>query len=166
MESQQLFVKMALLAWEGQVKRAGNLFETLTDEQLLQEVAPAGNRGIYLLGHLIAVDDAMISLLGLGERLHPELDEAFITQPDKSGIKMPAIKDLRQYWAEVHNRLAELFRTQSPEQWFQRHNAMTDEDFQKEPHRNKLSVLLSRTSHVAYHLGQQVLVKKQSTLEA
>jgi hypothetical protein len=166
MESQQLFVKMALLAWEVQVKRAGNLFDTLTDEQLLQEVAPAGNRGIYLLGHLIAVDDAMLPLLGLGERLHPELDEAFITQPDKSGIKMPAIKDLRPYWAEVHNRLAESFRAQSPEQWFQRHNAMTDEDFQKEPHRNKLSVLLSRTSHIAYHLGQQILIKKQSTLEA
>jgi hypothetical protein len=108
----------------------------------------------------------MIPLLGLGERLHPELDEAFISQPDKSGTKMPAIKDLRQYWAEVHDRLAELFRAQSPEQWFQRHNSMTDEDFEKEPHRNKLSVLLSRTSHIAYHLGQQVLIKKQATLEA
>jgi len=161
MESQQLFVKMALLAWEGQVKRAGNLFDTLTDEQLLREIAPGGNRGIYLLGHLVAVDDAMISLLGLGERLHPELDEVFITNPDRSGKDMPTIKDLRQYWADVHNRLAELFSALAPEQWFQRHNAMTDEDFQKEPHRNRLSVLFSRTSHIAYHLGQQVLVKKQ-----
>ena len=156
---------MALHAWEIQVKRAGNLFDTLTDEQLLQEVAPAGNRGIYLLGHLIAVNDAMTPLLGLGERLHPELDEAFISHPDKSGIKMPPIKDLRTYWAEVHKKLAEQFSSQSPEQWFQRHNAMTDEDWQKEPQRNKLSVLMSRTSHIAYHLGQQVLIKKQSALQ-
>jgi hypothetical protein len=29
----------------------------------------------------------------------------------------------------------------------------------KEPTRNKLSVLLNRTSHVAYHLGQLILAK-------
>jgi hypothetical protein len=157
----QLFVKMALIAWEGQVKRAGTLFNTLTDEQLLLEVTPGGNRGIYLLGHLVAVNDAMLSLLGLGERLHPELDNAFITNPDKSGIIMPSIAELRQYWSEVHARLADRFQSLTPEQWFQRHTAMTDEDLQKEPHRNKLSVLLSRTSHIAYHLGQEVLVKRQ-----
>jgi hypothetical protein len=36
---------------------------------------------------------------------------------------------------------------------------MTDEDFAKNPARNKLSVLLNRTSHVAYHLGQMLLAK-------
>ncbi len=161
----QLFVKMALIAWEGQVKRAGTLFNTLTDEQLLLEVTPGGNRGIYLLGHLVAVNDALLPLLGLGERLHPELENAFITNPDKSGIIMPSIAELRQYWSEVHARLADRFQSMTPEQWFQRHNSMTDEDLQKEPHRNKLSVLLSRTSHIAYHLGQEVLVKKQIAVQ-
>jgi hypothetical protein len=161
----QLFVKMALLAWETQVKRAGKLFETLTDEQLLLEVTPGGNRGIYLLGHLIAVNDGMLPLLGLGERLHPELDNAFVANPDKSGIPMPSIQELRSYWLEVHSRLAERFQSLTPEQWFGRHNSMTDEDLQKEPHRNKLSVLMSRTSHIAYHLGQEVLVKKQFAVE-
>ena len=165
MEPQPLFVKMTLLAWDLQVKRASKLFDTLSDEQLLLEVTPGGNRGIYLLGHLIAVNDAMLSLLGLGERLHPELDNAFITNPDKSGIIMPSIKELRQYWSEVHARLAERFLSLSPEEWFQRHNSMTDEDWQKEPHRNKLSVLMSRTSHVAYHLGQEVLVKRQFAVQ-
>jgi hypothetical protein len=161
----QLFVKMALIAWEGQVKRAGTLFNTLTDEQLLLEVTPGGNRGIYLLGHLTASNDALLTLLGLGERLHPELDNAFLSNPDKSGIIMPSITELRQYWSEVHARLAEHFQALTPEQWFQRHNSMTDEDLQKEPHRNKLSVLLSRTSHIAYHLGQEVLVKKQFAVQ-
>jgi hypothetical protein len=161
----QLFVKMALLAWEAQVKRTGKLFDSLTDEQLLLEVTPGGNRGIYLLGHLTASNDAMLALLGLGERLHPELDNAFLSNPDKSGIIMPSITELRQYWSEVHARLAERFQALTPEQWFQRHNSMTDEDLQKEPHRNKLSVLLSRTSHIAYHLGQEVLVKKQFAVQ-
>lgn len=156
----QLFVTMALQAWELQVKRAGNVFETMTDEQLLEEVAPGKNRGIYLLGHLVAVHDRLFTLLGLGERLYPGLDEAFITNPDKSGFTMPAIKALRQAWAVVHSSLTTQFAGLPAEQWFQRHQSMTDEDFIKDPARNKLSVLFSRTSHIAYHLGQVVLIKK------
>ena len=38
-------------------------------------------------------------------------------------------------------------------------NNATDEDFAKEPARNKLSVLLNRTNHLAYHLGQLRLLK-------
>jgi hypothetical protein len=37
---------------------------------------------------------------------------------------------------------------------------MTEEDFEKEPGRNKLSVLINRTNHMAYHLGQLVLLKQ------
>ena len=33
------------------------------------------------------------------------------------------------------------------------------EDFIKEPHRNKLNVLLTRTTHLAYHAGQLALLK-------
>jgi hypothetical protein len=55
--------------------------------------------------------------------------------------------------------LQEHFDTLSTEQWFQRHTAVSEVDFEKEPHRNKLNVLLSRTSHIAYHLGQLVLLK-------
>ena len=49
----------------------------LSEEQLLQEIAPGKNRLIYLWGHLTAVNDALIPLLGFGERLHPELDAMF-----------------------------------------------------------------------------------------
>jgi len=37
---------------------------------------------------------------------------------------------------------------------------MTDEDLAKDPGRNKLSVLINRTNHMAYHIGQLVLYKK------
>ena len=37
---------------------------------------------------------------------------------------------------------------------------MTDADFAANPLRNRLAVLLSRTGHVAYHLGQCALVPK------
>src|SRR5260221_11681683 len=108
--SQPLFIKMALNGWETQLKRASKLFDSLSDEQLLQEISPGRNRGIYLLGHLTALHDSLFPLLGLGTRLHPELDEAFLSHPDKSGIKMPAISELRQYWLEVNGKLGEHFK--------------------------------------------------------
>jgi hypothetical protein len=42
----------------------------------------------------------------------------------------------------------------------QKHTAVSDADFAKEPHRNRLSVVLNRAGHVQYHLGQLVWFKK------
>ena len=38
-------------------------------------------------------------------------------------------------------------------------HGLSAEDFAKEPHRNKISVLLSRNSHLAFHHGQMVLAE-------
>ena len=159
MNKEELFVKMALSAWETQIKRASELLESLSDQQLLNEIAPNKNRGIYLIGHLIAIHDAMNDILGLGKRAHAELDEAFVRNPDKSGFDMPGVSVLKRYWNDVHQKLQNAFKQLAPEEWFKRHNSMTDEDFAKEPYRNKLSVLINRTNHVAYHIGQLRLLK-------
>jgi hypothetical protein len=159
MNHPQLFIQMALQAWDMQISRTGKFLDTQTDEELLKEIAPGKNRNLYLLGHLIAVNDAMISLLGLGERSYAHLDEAFIKNPDKSGLDMPDAATLRAAWKDSNAQLSALFSKISPEDWFSRHTAMTDEDYAQNPARNKLSVLINRTGHVAYHLGQMVLVK-------
>ena len=159
MDKEQLFVKMALSAWETHIGRASELLETLSDAQLLNEIAPKKNRGIYLVGHLIAVHDAMNDILGLGKRSHVELDEAFVQNPDRSGFDMPDLSVLRKYWKEVHQKLGEALQQLKPEEWFEKHSHMTDEDFGREPHRNKLNVLINRTNHLAYHLGQLRLLK-------
>lgn len=160
MDTPQLLIRMSVQAWDAQIKRAEKIFNGLTDEQLLQEVAPGKNRGVYLLGHLIAVHDAMQPLLGLGERLYPELEEIFIRNPDIRGVKMPSIPELREYWVALHHVLSAHFNAMTAEDWLKRHNAMTDEDLIKDPGRNKLSVFMARTSHIAYHLGQLVFIKK------
>jgi hypothetical protein len=41
-----------------------------------------------------------------------------------------------------------------------RHNAVSEEDYAKDPTRNRLAVLLSRTNHMSYHLGQITLALK------
>ena len=159
-DQQQIIIKMALNAWNTELARADKLFINLSDEQLKTEVAPGRNSGTYLLGHLTAVHDALFPLLGFGERFYVQLDDIFIKNPDKSGIEKPVTKDLRKYWSDVNDKLSQHFNQLRADEWFQKHNSVSDEDFKKEPHRNKLNVLLNRTNHLAYHLGQLTFLKK------
>jgi len=158
--SNDLFVQMALKAWNGQVSLADKFFASVSDEQMLTEIAPGRNRIIYILGHLIAVHDNLIALLGLGDRLYQSYDEPFLKSPDKSGLTLPDVVTLRADWQRSNEILKNYFVNLTAEEWLARHNAMSDEDWQKDPARNKLSVLLSRTNHLAYHFGQLQLVNK------
>jgi hypothetical protein len=154
-----LFIKMAISAWEVQNDRVNKFLAATSDEQLKKEIAPGKNTGIYLLGHLVAVSDGMLPLFGLGEKLFPALETPFLKLPDKSGEVFPAVAELRKNWNEVNIKLASSFASMKPEEWFSRHTSVSPEDFAKEPHRNKLNVLLNRTAHQAYHLGQMILLK-------
>ncbi|MES2512928.1 MAG: DinB family protein, partial [Bacteroidota bacterium] len=55
--------------------------------------------------------------------------------------------------------LANHFNQLTPEEWLQKHSAVSAEDFVKEPHRNRLNVLIGRTNHMQYHMGQVALIK-------
>lgn len=147
-------------SFKSNLKRATKLLNELSDEDLLQEVATFKNTGHYLLGHLIAVHDNMLPLLGLGDSLYPELVEVFIKNPDKSTLPKPSIAHLRTQWEEVHQELLTKLASLNPEQWFEKHTAVSEADFAKEPHRNRLNVLLSRANHLSYHFGQLALLKK------
>lgn len=156
----ETFVKMALDAWNSYLKRGDELFASLSDEQLQQQIRNGKNSGVYLLGHLAAEHDELLPLLGIGNCLHPELIEIFLNSPDNSGHAFPPVADLRKYWKDVNALLSEKFKTWSAEDWFQRHTKISAEDFIKEPHRNKLNVMMNRTNHLSWHLGQIVLLKK------
>jgi hypothetical protein len=154
----ELIVSMAKKAWETQNERVTKLIDKLSEEQLGGEVAPSRNTGIYLFGHLIAVNDNLLPLFGFSERLYPQLDEVFLKNPDKSGLQKPSASELKAYWGNVNARLTEHMAAMKPQEWLQRHSAVSEADFAKEPNRNKLNVLMNRTSHQAYHLGQMVLL--------
>jgi len=158
MDYAKMAVDMVLKSWNIHVSRATKFFDSKTDEELLKEVAPGKNTLFYLLGHFIAVNDSMIAIFGLGERQYAHLDEAFVNNPDKSGLPVPDAATLRNDWKKSNEILTAYFTKMSPQEWHSRHNSMTDEDYAKEPSRNKLSVLLNRTNHISYHLGQMVLV--------
>ena len=155
----ELIIKMVISNWELQNKRLDGLLAKLSDEQVAAEVSMNRNSGVYLLGHLTAVSDGMITLFGLGEKLYPELENIFIKNPDKSGLEKPSLTELKSYWNHVNNKLSGYFSNMQPDEWFAPHTAISAEDFAKEPHRNKLNILLNRTNHEAYHLGQLVFLK-------
>jgi hypothetical protein len=155
-----LFVLTGLHAWEQAIKRASTFFDGCSDEELGAAIVPGKNRVIYLLGHLTAVHDRMLPLLGLGERLYPQLDALFISNPDNIAAEFPPAQELRKYWATVNGQLTTHLRNWTTEEWLQKHEAVSDEDFAREPHRNRFSVVINRAGHAQYHLGQLVWFRK------
>ena len=149
-----IFIKMVLDAWETHQSRFNKLLDSLTEEQLLMETAPGRNRGIYLAGHLIAVNDGMLPLLGFGEKLYPQLEEVFLIKPDGVEIEMPTIAQLKEYRTAINEKLSSGMSQLQPADWFSKHSSISEEDFAKEPHRNKLNIVINRTNHLSYHLGQ------------
>jgi len=155
MSTEALLLDAALRTWNANLDRASKLFEGLSEEHLQQEIAPGKNRLIYLWGHLTAVNDALLPLWGFGPRLHPELDEVFIKHPDRAK-PTPSAAELKQNWQEINAALNPAIFKLTPAEWTDRHTAVSPEDFLREPHRNRFNVLLSRTNHLAYHLGQAI----------
>jgi hypothetical protein len=160
MTNEELYLAVALNGWKGNIARADKMFSGLSDQELLKEIAPGKKRLLYLWGHLTATHDAMLPLLGMGPRLYPEFDVAFISNPDKTQAEIPSVGLVRKAWREVNGRLFEGFAGLQAADWLSRHGAVSEEDFMKEPLRNRFAILLGRTNHLAYHLGQAALRPK------
>jgi hypothetical protein len=156
---EELFAGTALAAWKQATSRLEHSLASISDDHFQREIAPGKNRIYYLVGHLAAVNDRMFPMLGLGDRICPQLDDAFLTNPDRNAPDTVPAAELRRILVEVNGKLTTAFEKLGPAEWLERHTAVSAEDFQKEPLRNRLAVLMSRTSHVAFHLGQIVLVK-------
>jgi hypothetical protein len=159
MTNDEILSATVLNSWKLAINRFDKILGDFTDDQLQQQVAPGKNRVFYILGHLTAVHDAMLPLLGLGERLHPELDDTYITNPDRVLGDPLSASELRRAWAEVNEKLTAGLERFTLGDWLEKHAAVSDEDFAKDPVRNRLGVVVGRTNHATYHLGQAILAK-------
>lgn len=159
MDSKQTMVKMVFDRWHSLIRNFSASLDALSDEQLEHEIAPGKNRGIYLLGHLVAVHDDMIRLLDFGDKLYPELFDTFIKAPDRSVAEIPSAGELRNAWNRMNATLNSKFEKMTADDWFARHTAVKEEEFAGEPHRNKLNIMLTRSTHLAYHHGQFILIR-------
>jgi hypothetical protein len=160
MTPEQALVTSTVNSWKTAIERADKVFLPLTEAQLQKEVAPGKNRLIYLLGHLTAVHDRMLPLLDLGPRLYAELDTPFLTNPDRVTPDLPTGDEIKKSWNEVNSKLLAGFESLSAAEWLKKHSSVSEEDFAKDPSRNRFAILLSRTGHITFHLGQTALIPK------
>src|SRR6185437_4667977 len=114
----ELVIKMITDSWRKQLIATNKIFDNLSDEELMQEVAPGRNRAIYLLGHLTAVHDRMLPLLRFEEAKYPELDRVFLESPDKAVEEIPSAQQLRQQWKEVNDTLLNHIKSLPADEWF------------------------------------------------
>jgi hypothetical protein len=164
MHSEQIIIDSVLALWKSTVDRATKLFDDVTEEDAEKPVTPGRNRIVYLLGHLTAVHDRMIPLLGLGERVHSDMDASFVSNPDRALDDLPPLADLKNRWKNVNGHLLALMQQDvSLSWWAQRHTSVSEADFQINPTRNRLSIVLNRTNHLSYHLGQIALAPKRAS---
>lgn len=161
LDDRAMAVRWQLEVWNDQNSRLGELLYELADEDLQKEVAPGRNTGSYILGHLAAVNDGMIPLLGFGEKRFPLLEEAFLKNPQNAEVERPTVGEVRRVWADLLGVLRENFDQLTADDWFQKHTAITEAEFAEEPHRNRIGVLISRTNHLSYHLGQLAFLKNK-----
>jgi uncharacterized damage-inducible protein DinB len=154
MKNEELLAHVGVNSWKLVLGRLDKIISSLSDEDLQKEVSPGRNRISYLVGHLAAVHDRMFPLLGLGERLYPQLDAEFLDNPDHHTAHSISSAEIRKAWTDVNSKLTAAFESLSPEQWLEKHTAVSDEDFKKDPLRNRLAVVLNRTNHVSFHMGQ------------
>ena len=96
----QLVMKTVVASWKLIVSRLDERFAQLDDEQLKQPIAPNKNRLFYLLGHLTAVHDRMLPMLGI-------FPNAFIlnsmrrisTNPDRTIADPLSASELKRAWS-------------------------------------------------------------------
>ena len=158
MTNEEILVQIAIRTWKSVASRLNKLLSSLSEEELQQEVSPGRNRVYYIVGHLAAVHDRLFPLLGLGERLHPELDEIFITNPDRTFPDEISGSDVREALEEINSKLTSAIEALAPAELLKRHEAVSEEDFAKDPLRNRIAVLEQRTTHAMFHAGQVRLV--------
>ena len=161
MDLETPIIQSAIGNWNLTLTRLNKFFGGLSPEDFFQPVAPGKNRIVYILGHLAAVHDRTVEVLGIGKRLRPELDPVFLTNPDRAIEPVPESGELMQLWNEINGRLSGGLLTFGPAQWAGRHQAVSEDDFRRDPTRTCLSVLLNRTNHAGYHLGQLMLSGRQ-----
>jgi hypothetical protein len=156
----ETLIQSALKVWKLNEVRFARTFHPLTEAELQKEVAPERNRLLYIWGHIVAVNDALFPLLGIGPKLYPEMDEIFIRKPDRSSPDIYSGEQVKEASTRINAMLWDTFTGWKVTDWLAPHTEVKPEEFAADPSRNRFSVMVNRTAHVAYHLGQAVLVTK------
>ncbi len=153
-------LEICLLQWNAYNRIMQKTLNAIPDENFYKPIVPGGNSPSWLIGHLADTDDKLLELFGIRERLFPELSTIYHHERHTNQSGHLSKDELNAKWKAIVAELDTAFKSMSESDWHARHLAVSEEDFKKEPHRNKLNVMLSRVTHKASHLGQIALQPK------
>jgi len=146
--------EICLLQWKAYNARMQKALDSISAQKFNEPIVANGNSPSWLFGHLADTDDKLLELFGIGKRLHPELEKIYHHERGKNQTGHLSKEELSAQWKAITSALDKAFDSWTEKEWMNRHTAVSEEDFAKEPQRNKLNVMLSRVSHKASHLGQ------------
>lgn len=152
----EITVKMILSQWQLATQRLSATIEELTNQQLETQVAKDRNTGVWIITHLIIVNENILKVTGFGETKQETLVEQLA-----NGIVLNA-SELRAVWKETTERISTIIANVPAERWLQKHTSVSEEDFAKDTTRNNLMIVLSRLMHMMYHAGQLGLLKTKT----
>ena len=153
-------IEISLLQWDTYNRRMQKVIDTITDQNFNSAIVANGNSPSWLLGHLADTDDKLLELFGIKNRMFPELEKIYHHDRGTNQTSHLSKEDLNTKWKAITAELDNAFKSWSESDWLSKHAAVTEDDFKKEPQRNKLNVLLSRVAHKASHLGQIAMQAK------
>jgi hypothetical protein len=151
-------LQICLLQWDQYNKRMQKVIDSFSEEKFNSPIVGGNNSPSWILGHLADTDDALLELLGIGKRLYPELNKIYHHERGTNQQGHLTKEELTICWKAIIAELDKNFKQWNEGEWLARHTAVSAEDFAKEPHRNRLNVMLGRVSHKASHLGQLALM--------
>jgi len=151
---------ICLLQWNTYNTRMQKALESISDENFHKPIIASGNSPSWVFGHLVDTEDGLLELFGIRSRIHPELKSIYHHERGTNQAGHLSKTELMTKWKAISAELDKAFKSWSESDWMGRHTAVTEEDFKKEPHRNKLNVMLARVGHKASHLGQIAMQAK------
>lgn len=153
-------LQICLLQWETYNRRMQKVLDTIKDEDYFKPIVSGGNSPSWIIGHLVETDDALLELFGIRPRMFPELAKIYHHERNANQVGHLTKEELTLKWKAISEELSKSFKSMNETDWLGRHMAVSEADFMKEPHRNKLNVMLGRVSHKASHLGQIAIQTK------
>ena len=151
---------ICLLQWNIYNKRIQKTIDSISNSDFNKPIVEGGNSPSWILGHLADDDDSLLELLGIATRKFPELKTIYHHERGANQQGHLTKAELSAKWKAISDELDKAFQSWTEKDWLSRHTKVSEEDFKKEPHRNRLNVMLSRVSHKASHMGQIALLPK------
>lgn len=152
---------ICVLQWNTYNTRMQKAFDELDGTEFQVPVAEGFNSPSWILGHLVDTDDMLLEVLGIRARIYPDLSRIYHHERGSNQTGHLAKSELMSRWKVILAELERSFKSWTESEWLSKHAVVSEQDFQREPHRNRLNVMLTRVAHKASHLGQIAMMKKR-----